>query len=127
MIGDKAVALWQQAAAAGSAGLIRKLVPYADDIAKWFVSQAGSVGLVFVQFLLTVVTGRSDVRAAANMRRRAVHRFGRRLAGVHGENAVTLAGRRSAAWRSASASRRWCSRCSAASAWRSPACPSPGC
>ena len=33
----------------------RKLAPYADDIAKWFVSQAGSVGLVFVQFLLTVV------------------------------------------------------------------------
>ena len=55
MIGERAAQLWEQAAATGSVGLISKLVPYADDIAKWFVAQAGSVGLVFVQFLLTVV------------------------------------------------------------------------
>ena len=42
-------------------GLISRLAPYADDIAKWFVSQAGSVGLVFVQFLLTVVLAAHDV------------------------------------------------------------------
>ncbi len=91
MIGDQVVQLWQQVAAAGSKGLIAKLMPYADDIAKWFVSQAGSVGLVFVQFLLTVLLAAlmySGGEAAAA----AVHRFGGRLAGVYGDNAVTLAG-----------------------------------
>jgi predicted PurR-regulated permease PerM len=91
MVGERAAQLWEQAAAAGSVGLLSKLAPYADDIAKWFVSQAGSVGLVFVQFLLTVVLAAlmySDGERAAL----AVRRFGRRLAGVHGDNAVILAG-----------------------------------
>lgn len=91
MIGEQAVDLWQQAAAAGSAGLVSKLAPYADDIVKWFVSQAGSVGLVFVQFLLTVVLA-AVMYAGGEHAARALHRFGRRLAGVPGENVVTLAG-----------------------------------
>ena len=91
MVGERAAQLWEQAAAVGSVGLLSKLAPYADDIAKWFVSQAGSVGLVFVQFLLTVVLAAlmySDGERAAL----AIRRFGRRLAGVHGDNAVILAG-----------------------------------
>ena len=91
MVGERAAQLWEQAAAVGSVGLLSKLAPYADDIAKWFVSQAGSVGLVFVQFLLTVVLAAlmySDGERTAL----AVRRFGRRLAGVHGDNAVILAG-----------------------------------
>jgi predicted PurR-regulated permease PerM len=91
MVGERVAQLWAQAAEAGSAGLLSRLLPYADDIAKWFVSQAGSVGLVFVQFLLTVVLAAvmySGGEAAAM----AVRRFGRRLAGVHGDNAVILAG-----------------------------------
>jgi predicted PurR-regulated permease PerM len=91
MVGDRVAQLWEQAAATGSVGLLSKLAPYGDDIAKWFVSQAGSVGMVFVQFLLTVVLAAlmySDGERAAL----AVRRFGRRLAGVHGDNAVILAG-----------------------------------
>jgi predicted PurR-regulated permease PerM len=91
MIGEPAVALWEQAAAAGSLGLISKLAPYADDIAKWFVSQAGSVGLVFVQFLITVLLA-AVMYAGGEAAAKALHRFGRRLAGVQGDNVVTLAG-----------------------------------
>jgi predicted PurR-regulated permease PerM len=91
MIGDQAVALWEQAAAAGSVGLISKLAPYADDIAKWFVSQAGSVGLVFIQFLITVVLA-AVMYTGGEAAAKALHRFARRLAGVSGENVVTLAG-----------------------------------
>ena len=91
MIGEWASQLWSQAADSGSSGLLNRLVPYADDIAKWFVSQAGSVGMVFLQFLLTVVlaalmyTGGEDAALA-------VRRFGRRLAGVYGDSAAILAG-----------------------------------
>ena len=91
LVGERAAQLWEQAAATGSVGLLAKLAPYADDVARWFVAQAGSVGLVFVQFLLTVVLAAlmySDGERAAL----AVRRFGRRLAGVHGDNAVILAG-----------------------------------
>ena len=54
LVGEKVAQFWEQAVAEGSAGMIARLVPYADDIAKWFVSQAGSFGFVFLQFLLTV-------------------------------------------------------------------------
>jgi predicted PurR-regulated permease PerM len=91
MVGDRAVELWAQAATTDSAGLLARLAPYADDVAKWFVTQAGSVGLVFVQFLLTVVLA-ALMYAGGERAATAVHRFGRRLAGVYGDNAVTLAG-----------------------------------
>jgi predicted PurR-regulated permease PerM len=91
MIGDKVAQLWAQAADTGSVGLLSKLLPYADDIAKWFVAQAGSVGLVFVQFLLTVVLA-AVMYSGGEGAALAVRRFGRRLAGVQGDNAVVLAG-----------------------------------
>ncbi len=83
--------LWAQAAAEGSKGLIAQVAPYADDIAKWFVGQAGSVGLVFAQFLLTVILA-AVMYAGGETGASAVLRFGRRLAGVYGEDAVILGG-----------------------------------
>jgi predicted PurR-regulated permease PerM len=91
LIGERAAEWWTEAAAAGSSGLIARVMPYADDIAKWFVSQAGSLGLVFVQFLLMVVMA-AIMYSGGESAARAMRRFGRRLAGVHGENVVTLAG-----------------------------------
>jgi predicted PurR-regulated permease PerM len=91
LIGERAAAWWAEAAAAGSSGLIARVMPYADDIAEWVVSQAGSLGLVFVQFLLMVVMA-AIMYAGGESAARALRRFGRRLAGVHGENVVTLAG-----------------------------------
>jgi predicted PurR-regulated permease PerM len=91
MVGGWLAQMWQQAAEVGSVGLISRLTPYADDIAKWFVSQAGSLGLVFVQFLLTVVLA-ALMYSGGETAALAVRRFGRRLAGVQGDNAVVLAG-----------------------------------
>ncbi len=90
-IGDKLTQVWEQVVADGTAGLIARLVPYADDIAKWFVSQAGSFGFVFLQFLLTVVIA-ALMYAGGEPAALAVRRFGRRLAGLNGESTVTLAG-----------------------------------
>jgi predicted PurR-regulated permease PerM len=91
LIGERLAQLWQQATADGSSGLMSRIAPYADDIAKWFVAQAGSVGLVFMQFLLTVLLA-AVMYAGGETAARAMLRFGRRLAGAVGENAVTLAG-----------------------------------
>ena len=91
LIGERAAQLWAQAAAEGSKGLIAQVAPYADDIAKWFVGQAGSVGLVSAQFLLTVILA-AVMYAGGETGASAVLRFGRRLAGVYGEDAVILGG-----------------------------------
>jgi predicted PurR-regulated permease PerM len=91
VVGASLYQLWEQAASAGTTGLLAKLLPYADDIAKWFVAQAGGFGFVFLQFLLTVVIS-ALMYAGGERAALAVHRFGRRLAGVNGENAVKLAG-----------------------------------
>ncbi len=91
LIGDNLARLWEQAAEAGSSGLVTRIVPYADDIAKWFVAQAGSLGLVFVQFLIMVALA-AVMYAGGENAALALRRFGRRLAGAQGEDVVTLAG-----------------------------------
>jgi predicted PurR-regulated permease PerM len=91
LVGGTAAQAWQQVAAAGIEGLAAKAAPHLGSVTRWFVGQVGSIGLVLVQFLLTVVISAilylHGERAAAGVRR-----FARRLAGPQGENAVQLAG-----------------------------------
>jgi len=91
LVGEQIAGLWEDAIASGATGLLGHLAPYADDIVKWSVSQAGGVGFLFIQFLLTVAIS-ALMYAGGETAAAAVLRFGRRLAGVHGANAVTLAG-----------------------------------
>lgn len=91
LLGEKLAGFWREVAAAGPEGLVGRVTPYAANIGKWLVAEAGGVGAMFVQFLLVVVLAAvmygSGEAAAAKL-----HRFGRRLAGERGENAVVLAG-----------------------------------
>jgi predicted PurR-regulated permease PerM len=70
---------------------VAKAAPYAGGAAAWFVSALGGFGVLFVQFVLTVIIAvilyGSGERAAT-----LVRRFGRRLAGERGEESVLLAG-----------------------------------
>jgi len=89
--GDRAALFWHNMAASGIDPLVAKAAPYAGDVASWFVAALGGLGIVLVQFLLTVVIAAimygSGEHAAAIARR-----FGRRLAGERGEQSVRLAG-----------------------------------
>jgi predicted PurR-regulated permease PerM len=88
--GSKLNEAWQEVAAAGPGALRARLVPYTGAIVKWFAEQAGTLGVMFVQFLLTVVISAvlfSGGETAAG----AVRRFALRLAGQHGEEAAILA------------------------------------
>jgi predicted PurR-regulated permease PerM len=91
LIGSALAQQWAEAEQLGAKGLALKLAPYADEIGKWFVSQAGSIGSVFVQFLLTVVIS-AVMYSGGEVAARAAHRFGWRLAGTQGQGVVTLAG-----------------------------------
>jgi predicted PurR-regulated permease PerM len=90
-VGEKAVQVWRNVAASGFGELLAKAAPYAGGAAGWFVGVLGGLGIVIVQFLLTVVIAAlmyaGGERAAA-----AVRRFGHRLAGERGEQSVLLAG-----------------------------------
>ena len=88
-VGEQAARLWQQAAVDGIQPLAVKLAPYAGAVGRWFVSQVGGFGAVFLQFLLTVVAAAVFYGQGEHAAEFAL-RFGARLAGGHGEAAVRL-------------------------------------
>ena len=91
LVGGWVASLWEQAAALGLRDLLAKLSPYAGTLTKWFVSEVGNVGVLMLQFLLTV--GIAAVMYATGEDAAVLaRRFARRLAGLRGEGAVQLAG-----------------------------------
>jgi predicted PurR-regulated permease PerM len=89
--GSHAAAAWQQAIDSGGGELMEKLAPHAEAIIKWATSKFGSIGLLIVQFLLTVIIA-AVMYAGGETAAAALKRFGRRLAGPRGESTVVLAG-----------------------------------
>jgi predicted PurR-regulated permease PerM len=91
LFGERATQFWESVAASGVEPLVARAAPYAGDAASWFVAALGGLGIVFVQFVLTVVIAAimyvAGERAAA-----AAQRFGHRLAGERGKQSVLLAG-----------------------------------
>lgn len=91
LVGERLASLWQQFAAGGAPGLVAKVTPYAADTGKWALAQVGGLGGMLIQFLL-IVTIAAILYGTGEGGARLVRRFGRRLAGERGENAIVLAG-----------------------------------
>lgn len=91
VVGGMAETLWAQLRALGLAEIMPKLTPYAGNVTKWFVAEVGSVGLVVVQFLLTVAIA-AILYSMGEEGADHVRRFAQRLAGERGAGAVQLAG-----------------------------------
>ncbi|HKZ17424.1 MAG TPA: AI-2E family transporter YdiK [Geobacteraceae bacterium] len=90
VLGHKLADKWQQLASISSQELSARLVPYSNKIITWFVSQAGSVGMMLFHFLLTVIIA-AILYASGETASRATFSLARRLAGHHGENTLVLA------------------------------------
>ena len=91
LLGDTIASAWQKLTSAGVQQLAPKLAPYAGTLTQWLASAAGSVGGMFLQFLLT--TAIAAVMYAGGERAAAyLVRFGRRLGGDRGERSIYLAG-----------------------------------
>jgi predicted PurR-regulated permease PerM len=90
VVGDMIASAWMQLMKAGLPGLLSRLTPYAGDLTRWFASQAGGVGFVLVQFLMTVAIA-AVMYAGGEEAAGGVRRFARRLAGERGDGAVQLA------------------------------------
>jgi predicted PurR-regulated permease PerM len=91
LVGAKLVARWQQVAAASPDEVSTHLLPIAHTLVLWFVGQVGNVGLLLIQFLLTVIIA-AILYANGEIAARGVDRFGRRLVGPRGESMLNLAG-----------------------------------
>ena len=91
LVGAKLQALWASSAAEGGAGLTAKLGPYVSDAARWLLAKAGSLGGLLIHFLLVILIS-AILYANGESAAGGVRRFGRRLAGAHGEDSIILAG-----------------------------------
>jgi predicted PurR-regulated permease PerM len=65
--------------------------PYLQTALHWFVSKAGSLGAMLLQFLLTTIIA-AIILANGEAARDGILRFARRLAGQQGEDVAILAG-----------------------------------
>lgn len=90
IVGPRMRSNWQQFASLSREEMAARLSPYLGGIIRWVAAQVGSLGLLLAQILLTVIVSAvfySTGESAAAM----ALRFGSRLAGERGENAVRLA------------------------------------
>ena len=91
MIGGLLQTAWEQAAALGLRDLLPRLTPYAGNLTRWFVAEVGNVGVLMLQFLLTVLLA-AVLYAQGEAAVRLTRRFAQRLGGERGVEAVNLAG-----------------------------------
>ena len=91
VVGERATQAWAQLAALQVHDLTPKLAPYAGRLTQWFAAAVGSLGAMFLQFLLVVAIA-AVMYARGEFAAAALIRFGRRLGGGRGETAVLLAG-----------------------------------
>ena len=92
LVGERAGAMWAELAEGGPAGLSAKVAPYVNKLLAWFVHNAGGVGLIIVQLLLTLILT-AILYVQGETAASGVRQFFRRLAGERGEQAVILAGK----------------------------------
>jgi predicted PurR-regulated permease PerM len=90
LAGKKIIRAWQHFTTLSQEELTAQLTPYARQAVGWFVTQAGSLAMMIVQFFLAVLVS-AILYANGETASVAVCRFARRLAGQHGEEAVVLA------------------------------------
>lgn len=88
--GKKLAESWQQYAALPPEELSARLTPYAKNAISWFLAKAGSIGMMILQFLLTVIIS-AILYAKGETAASGVRKFARRLAGPKGDETAVLA------------------------------------
>ena len=89
VVGEYGAQQWQALASEGTEQLLAHIAPYAGGVTKWFVAQVGSLGVLFVELMLTVLFS-AILYAHGEQAGAWVQRFGRRLGGKSGGGAVLL-------------------------------------
>ena len=92
LAGPRIAGLWERFTQTGPEGLVTYVTPYALQTLQWFVTQAGSVGMVGIQFFLTVIMA-AVLYVKGEDASAGIINLTRRLAGQDGVAAVHLAGK----------------------------------
>ena len=90
IVGKKISGQWQEISALTPEELSAMLTPYAGKALSWFAAKAGSVGMMILQFLLTVIIS-AILYATGETAAAGVRSFARRLAGQKGDETAVLA------------------------------------
>jgi predicted PurR-regulated permease PerM len=91
LIGEKLANEWRTIAARGFEALAAQLAPYAKIVGTWLLAEAGGLGVLVINLLLTIVLT-AVLYAYGETAANAVLRFARRLGGERGTLSVELAG-----------------------------------
>jgi predicted PurR-regulated permease PerM len=89
VVGKKVAAEWSKIASAPSDEVTARITPHVREVARWVLVQAGSIGTLVLQFLLTIAIS-AVLYARGEAVGRGVLAFAHRLAGSHGARAVIL-------------------------------------
>ena len=92
LVGGTIAEKWAEAAAAGPEGLSAQIAVYSQKGLAWVAANAGSMGMIVVQLLLTLVLT-AVLYAQGETAAAGAKKFFRRLAGDRGEEMVILAGK----------------------------------
>lgn len=90
LVGTDIATAWKELAATSAEDLSARLLPYARTLLAWFGARVGGVGLMLLDFLVTVVFA-AILYANGERFADGILRFARRLGGAQGETAVVLA------------------------------------
>lgn len=90
VIGEKLADKWSHFAALSPDERSATVVPYAQKALQWFVAQAGSMGMILLNFLLTVIIA-AILYSQGEVVKDGFLSFARRLAGSQGEEVAILA------------------------------------
>lgn len=92
LIGPRLATMWQEFGKGGGQGIVARIAPQLGDVFGWLVAQAGSLGMLLVQALLTLIISvilyLNGEKAVAG-----ILAFARRLGGERGDRALEVAGR----------------------------------
>src|SRR3954470_24753938 len=91
LVGAKISTEWLRLAATSHEELATQAAPYAMAGASWIAGQIGSLGMLLVQFVLTLILA-TLLYANGEFAATGACRFARRLAAERGEQSVILAG-----------------------------------
>ena len=91
VVGSQLANGWNQITSLHNDEIIKKIIPFLDDVVKWFVAQAGGFGLFMIHFLITVIIC-GILYSKGEIAVKGIRNFATRLAGERGDAIVVLAG-----------------------------------
>ena len=91
LVGSQLANGWNQFASLSNDELIKRVVPFLDDVVRWFVAQAGGFALFMIHFLITVIIC-GILYSKGEVAVKGLRNFANRLAGERGDAIIILAG-----------------------------------